>query len=142
MSAPASNKYIWWGWGVLDVLYLLDYVLSSILRGNAPFYSDALSAMRLIDDHGDYAIAFVVLGWVLQLSIIASSILLMRRSMWGQRLVWVQLPLRLFLFVPSVSVLLSYAGFHFAAGSVQLIAWVVVTELVKVWSLWSFRRAR
>ncbi|WMW06660.1 hypothetical protein [Pseudomonas entomophila] len=142
MRAPALNKSIWWGWGLLDVLYLLDYGVSSILRGDLPFYSDALSAMRLIDDHGDYAIAFVALGWALQLSIIASSILLMRRSVWGQRLVWLQLPLRLFLFAPSVSALLSYAGFHFTAGSVQLIALVVVTELVKVWSLWFFRSAR
>lgn len=141
MGNTTVHKFVWWGWGTLDALFLFNYVLKSALQGHLPFYSDALSALKLIDDHGGYAIALVTLGWGLHLSIIGSCILLLRRSEWGRRLVWVQLPFRLLLFVPSASVLFPYGGFHFASGSVMLIALVVASEMAKVWSLWFFGSA-
>ncbi|WP_369988412.1 hypothetical protein [Pseudomonas xanthosomatis] len=121
---------------------MVNYVLRSLLAQRVPFYSDALSAIELIDDHGSYAMFLVALGWGLQLSIIASCILLLRRNEWARRLVWAQLPLRLFLFAPSATVLFAYSGIYSASGSMMLIALVVVSELAKVWSLWFFREAR
>ncbi|MGS7253376.1 hypothetical protein ACQ7NP_19860 [Pseudomonas anuradhapurensis] len=139
MDPLTARKYVWWGWGGLDALYLLNYMLRNLLAGKLPFYSDALSTLNMIEDHGSYATVFIALGWALQLSVLASCILLFCRSGWGVRLVWLQLPFRLLLFVPSASVLFSYIGFHFPAGSVALLLLVVVSELAKVWSLWFFK---
>lgn len=139
MDTVTARKYVWWGWGTLDVLYLLNYAMKSILQDRLPFYSDALSALKIFDDHGSYSAVFIALGWGLQLSLVASGILLLRRHKWGQRLVWLQLPFRLLLFVPSASVLFYYTAPHFLMGSTVFIALVVAAELAKVWSLWFFK---
>lgn len=141
MDERVARKYVWWGWGALDALYMLNYVAKSVLQDRLPFFSDALSALRIIDDHGSYAAVFITLGWCLQLSIAASGILLLRRNRWGERLVWLQLPFRLLLFVPSASVLFYYMAPHFSQGSVVGIALVVASELAKVWSLWFFKES-
>jgi hypothetical protein len=139
MREVTAHKLVWWGWGGLDALFILNYVVKSALRGNLPFYSDVMSTLKLMDDHGDYVLVLAALFWVGQLSIIASCVLLLCRSAWGRRLVWVQLPFRLLLFVPSASVLFSYVGFH--SGSIMLFMLVLLSELAKVWSLWFFRES-
>lgn len=139
MDPLIARKYVWWGWGGLDALYILNFMLRRLLEGKLPFYSDTLSALKIIEDHGSYAAGLIAIGWALQLSVFASCILLFCRSRWGERLVWLQLPFRLFLFLPSASVLFSYIGFHFSSGSVALIVLVVASELAKVWSLWFFK---
>lgn len=133
------RRYVWWGWGGLDAFYLINYMLRSLWEGKLPFYSDALSALKIIEDHGAYAAGFIALGWVFQLSVLASCILLFCRSRWGEWLVWLQLPLRLLLFVPSASVLFSLMGFHLFAGPVALTLLMAACEFAKVWSLWFFK---
>ncbi|MCX2890813.1 MULTISPECIES: hypothetical protein [Pseudomonas] len=139
MNPLAASKYVWWGWGGLDALFLMSYMLRSLWEGKLPFYADAISALNMIEDHGSYAAVFIVLGWMLQLSFFVSCILLFRQSRWGWRLVWLQLPFRLLFFVPSASVLFTYMGFHFSAGSVAFVLLMVASELAKVWSLWFFK---
>lgn len=63
MGEATAHKFVWWGWGLLDALFMVNYVLRSLLAQRVPFYSDALSAIELIDDHGSYAIFLVALGW-------------------------------------------------------------------------------
>ncbi|QXI38077.1 hypothetical protein [Pseudomonas xantholysinigenes] len=142
MNKDMASKYVWWGWGGLDAIYILNYIVRELLQGDFPFYTDALSALNIIEDHGGYAAVLMAFGWGLQLSVFASCVLLLRGSRWGRRLVWLQLPFRLFLLLPSASVLFIYLGSHFSRASVTFFLLVVASELAKVWSLWFFNERK
>lgn len=90
----------------MDAIYLVRYWVTSVVEGRVPYLSDIESALWVLRDHSVlqiYTFGFVML---LQISIIASCFLFLLSSQKVRWLVYLQTPLRLVFFIPSVSLLL------------------------------------
>lgn len=125
-------------WGGFDALYLIWYIIGSLRNGKVPYLADGISTLALLSDHGLFQIGMVLLSWVLQLSITVSCFLFFARRDEAKWVSYLQIPLRLFFLVPSVSILLMGAQFFPDYNPILMVVLILVSEMVKGWSLWRF----
>ncbi|WP_458378654.1 hypothetical protein [Pseudomonas chlororaphis] len=130
-----SRTRIWQFWGGLDALYLLWYVTSSVRLGKTPFWDDLTAATEVLKDHGTTAVVMVMINWGLQLSIVVSAFLFLFQCKEAKWLGLAQIPLRLVFIVPSFSVLLIGAYFFPNYNPQMMLGVIVLSEIVKGWSL-------
>ncbi|WP_189395694.1 hypothetical protein [Pseudomonas laurentiana] len=129
------KSVVWFVWGGLDALYLVWYVLGSLRHKKIPYLTDLENTLALLGELGSAQVAMVALSWVLQLSIFVSCFLFLTRRDAARWVAYSQLPLRLFFIVPSVSVLLVGVQFFPGYSPLLMIVLVVVSEVIKFWSL-------
>jgi hypothetical protein len=134
-----SKRNVYWFWCLFDVIYVAWYGISSAVRGNIPYLTDAASAIDTATNHGGIIVAGGVLfSFVFQLSIIASSVLLLLQHGKAKMLCYVQIPFRLLYVVPSVSIIL-IATSYFGEYNISIVlGLVVVSEILKGFTLWKF----
>ena len=131
-----TRKQVFWFWGVMDAIYLVRYWVTSAVEGRVPYLSDIESALWVLRDHSVlqiYTFGFVML---LQISIVASCFLFLLSSKKVRWLVYLQTPLRLVFFIPSISLLLIGAQLVPDYSVLVMAVLVVVSEAMKVWSVW------
>ena len=99
-------------WGSFDVVHILWRVQVSIEAGKVPYYSDYASVLDTLTTHGgEYAYAFVLVGALLEASVFVSAGMLLARHRRAVLICWVQMPFRLLLSFPSISVIPILLGF-------------------------------
>lgn len=125
-------------WGVFDLLYISWYSIESLVRGNIPYVTDISSIWRLLPDHGVAAYIFACGQWLLQISLIVSAVLLLKRSTRFMWLYYFQIPLRLVYYIPSISIVLIFIGFFGSLGIFVSLILLTVSEIVKVYTLRKF----
>ena len=130
-----NRKKVWWLWGGLDAIYVIWYVLNSLLGGRVPFFSDIASAVNIFPDHGSVQIYMFAFNLVLQVSVIFSCALFLLQKAQVKWLVYSQTPLRLIFIVPSVSILLIGARVFPDYNVIFMAVLVVISEAAKVWSV-------
>lgn len=131
-----TRKHVFWFWGAMDAIHLVRYVVTSAMGGRVPYFSDIESALWLLGEHSVvqlYAFGFAML---LQISIVMSCWLLFLDREWVKWVVYLQTPLRLAFVIPSVSLLLVGAQMFPSYNLVLMAGLVIVSEAVKVWSVW------
>ncbi|KAA8998069.1 hypothetical protein FJU30_16755 [Affinibrenneria salicis] len=134
-------------WGVMDAIAVSSFVQVSLLRGHIPLVDDYLRYQQLAADGGSWIGGlFFYLHALLLLSLIATAALFLKQSPLAIRFAWFQLPLRLLLIVPSISVFTLLAH-HFSLEPPLLnLLLLLISEGVKVYSLYlasaSGRKAR
>ncbi|AKA22527.1 hypothetical protein [Pseudomonas chlororaphis] len=136
-----SQPRVWLLWGALDALYLLWYVISSVRLGKVPFWGDLVATADVLKDHGTVSLVLVTINWVLQLSIVVSALLFLFQRKEARWLGLGQIPLRLVFVVPSFSVLLIGAYFLPNYDPLMMLGLIVLSEIIKGWSLWAVREA-
>ncbi|MBE7374320.1 hypothetical protein [Pseudomonas lopnurensis] len=124
-------------WGVLDAFYIAWYCTNSLLGGRMPYLSDLSASVTLLERQGGVNIATAILSWLLQFSIIISCLMFLLRKGWVKYLAYAQIPFRLFFLIPSLSVILLAAQLLPGYG-LMLLALIIVSEILKTWSLWRF----
>lgn len=137
-----TRNHVFWFWGAMDAIYIARYVIASAMEGRVPYFSDVKNALWLLREHSVvqvYAFVFVML---LQASIVASCVLFFRKSEKVNWVVYLQAPLRLAFFVPSVSLLLIGAQLVPDYNLVLMAVLVVASEMMKVWSVWRWGNHR
>lgn len=77
------------------------------------------------------------MSWLLQFSVILSAVLFLCGYRWARYLGFAQIPFRLLLIYPSVSLIL-LAGSYWPDYQVMLVVLVLASEALKAWSLWRF----
>ncbi|WP_397450168.1 hypothetical protein [Pseudomonas sp. NA-150] len=132
----SSTTIMWWVWGGLDAMYLLWYVGNSLYHGRAPYFSDLLSTLPLLQEQGTAQILITLMSWLLQLSVIASCVLFLTKSNVAKWVAYFQLPLRLFFFIPSISIVLIGAKIAPNYNHVLMLALLILSELMKGVTLW------
>jgi hypothetical protein len=135
-----SRRISWWCWGAFDALLLIDYVFKVIASGRVPFVSDALRIPMVASDEGMATAVLFALRLGLLVSVGISCVLFFAQRNGVKWLVGLQLPVRLLLFIPSVSVLYLYEGYQASAHPLMFFLIVLACELFKIWTLWFFGR--
>ena len=131
-----KRKIVFLCWGVLDVIYVLWYSFGSIQRGSIPFYTDLLSMIEVLSVHGGVVTCiFAILFWLLQVSIIASAIMLLIGHAKAKLLCYIQIPFRLVSIVPSICLITIVFSYVDQRSALLAIALVVLSEIIKGYTL-------
>lgn len=131
-----TRKHVFWFWGIMDALYLARYLITSVMGGRIPYVSDIENALWILREHSVAQFYMFILVMFLQTSMIMSAGLFFLQKERVKWLVLLQLPLRLALLIPSVSLLLIGARLVPNYNVALMVVLVVVSEAVKVWSVW------
>lgn len=135
-----SKKFIYITWGVLDVIYISWYCIESFRLGKLPYLTDFSSTIDTVLSHGG-TLAYLLssLSWILQVSIIVSAILLILRHPIARILCILQIPLRLLILVPSISVLSIYVTLVDEHSTLIFILLLLLSEGIKFITLWKYK---
>ncbi|MDN7875176.1 hypothetical protein QZM69_07075 [Burkholderia aenigmatica] len=119
----------------MDLLYLARYLWLNVVEGKIPFVADILRLQNL-EQPTWYAPLTTSLSLGLTCFIAVTAYLFLTNSWAARPMAYVQIPFRLLLAVPSLSFipwLLNLFGLH---SLVLNIAFLIVSESVKVFSLY------
>ncbi|HEN8800484.1 hypothetical protein [Pseudomonas sp. CM27] len=145
MMFVAQNKERWVLrlWGGLDALYVLLYVAGSIRRGHLPVVTDLQRMLGFLAEQGLLTMVLMVMNVFLQVSIIFSAVFFLGSRKVGVYVGLAQIPWRLLFAVPSLSVLLIWAGLVPEYNRWLMFCAIVLSELIKGGTLlWLLRRQR
>lgn len=131
-----TRKQVFWFWGAMDAIYLVRYAVTSAMEGRIPYLSDIESALWVLREHSVVQFYMFIFAILLQLSIVMSCMLLFLGRGWVRWIVYLQTPLRLAFIIPSVSLLLVGAQLVPSYNWILMAVLVVVSEGLKVWSVW------
>jgi hypothetical protein len=134
-----TTERVYLVWGIFDAIYIARYVLLSISAGRVPYIDDFNNAMGLLAVHGGVPKVLAGFVWGLEISIVLSCSLFLLRWRVARWLAYIQVPLRLILFVPSISVLFMGPNIKDRYGIVLLVSLLIMSEGLKVWTLWGSR---
>lgn len=134
-----TRKKVYWFWGAMDAFFLARYAVTSVMGGRVPYLSDVETALWLLREHSVLQLYLFGFAMLLQVSIVISCLLFFFGRETVKWVVYVQTPLRLAFIVPSVSLLLVGAQFVLNYNPLLLVALVITSEALKVWSVrrWS-----
>ncbi|WP_222938796.1 hypothetical protein, partial [Pseudomonas veronii] len=112
----------------------------SAIQARIPYLSDLESALWVLRDHSVVQLYMFGFAMLLQVSIVISCLLFFLGREQVRWITYLQTPLRLAFIVPSVSLLLVGAQLVPNYNVVLMAALVVVSEAVKVWSVWRWSK--
>lgn len=92
-------------WGGMDAFYVIRFIWLNIEQRRIPFVDDIINFNQVYSEYGGGAWILLIfsLSMLLNISILVSAILLIIR--WGGYVIFFQMPFRLLLIVPSISVI-------------------------------------
>lgn len=120
-------------WGGMDAFYIIRLIWLNIEQGRVPFVDDIVSFNQLYSEYGGggWILLMFALSMMLNISIAASAILLIVKWDKIRFLVFLQIPFRLLLIVPSISVI-PWLLKHFHFNSMMfIIVLLVFSEFTK-----------
>lgn len=129
---------VWFLWGWFDVLCIALYVTKNLRHDKIPYlaaWEMTLTYWGMLDPVQGLK---VVLSWVLQVSLFVSCFLFFAQREAARWVGYAQIPLRIFFITPSVSILVLGAQFFPGYSTVLMTVLVMVSELMKFWSLRKF----
>ena len=131
-----TRKHVFWFWGAMDALYLIRYAVASAIQARIPYLSDVESALWVLRDHSVVQLYMFGFAMLLQVSIVISCLLFFLGCKQVRWVTYLQTPLRLAFIVPSVSPLLVGAQLVPNYNLVLMAVLVIISEAIKVWSVW------
>ncbi|MBF8649411.1 hypothetical protein IRZ81_01250 [Pseudomonas putida] len=136
MNKPRS---IYLFWASMDAFYIVLYILRSAARGAIPFWSDLNSGLEVVRSWGGPGFVIWV-GLFLQLSVIVTCVSFFKYQKFAVFLAVVQMPLRLFFIVPSISVVLLLPMVVAGINNWMWVGLLIASEAIKGWSIWRLWR--
>lgn len=124
-------------WGLFDALAVTWYCLREIADGDIPYFSDFILGQRFLIFSGPAALYWAAKTWGFHLLLLISSILLLSTHRYGKYLAYAQMPLRLIVLLPSVSLITIFHTLHPVPTSL-LAALVLASEAIKARTLWKY----
>lgn len=127
-------------WAFFDFLYITRFIWLNVSQGRLPLIDDLRYFNEFYYEQGKYALAIFSLSFLLNVSILFSSMLFLIKWKYSHWLVYFQLPLRLLFLIPSVSLF----PWLFKIMSIKAL-WlffsaVIVSEIIKVATFCLLRR--
>lgn len=119
-------------WSAMDAFYVCFLIISSVRRGDVPFWSDLNAALVNMQNWGGGLEVLVWLGWITQLSVVVSGVLFYLGCRRALHLALVQIPFRVLFIVPSIALIVLIPDL--SAG--LWLGLLMLSEAVKGWSLW------
>lgn len=125
-------------WGGMDAAQILLYVIAALRSGRTPYLDDVRGSLAVLDSYGGSATLLLMPMWALQASLFASCALLLWRSRYGRYLAYLQVPLRLWLLLPSLPFVLLLVRDPRISPTTQLVlagGLLLLIESIKLWTL-------
>lgn len=120
-------------WGAMDAFYVIRFISLNLEQGRIPFVDDIINFNQVYSEYGGGAWILLIfsLSMLLNISILVSAILLIIR--WGgiRYFIFLQMPFRLLLIVPSVSVIPWLLKQTHVNSMVLIIIFLLFSELTK-----------
>jgi hypothetical protein len=133
MKNKSNNIYLFWA--AMDFLYIVRFIWLNIQQGRIPLIDDILSFSKIYPEHGVSSVIIFSISLLLNISIISSFILLVKKWKRVDFFIYVQTPLRLLLLTPSLSFLPWLFKSLSISSALVLILAVIASEIIKVYSL-------
>lgn len=127
-------------WGLMDIYFVLSFLLINLTSGKIPLVDDYRNFILLGGSEHILYIALFSMSLFLNFSIILTAFLFLKKSKHAITVAWIQEPFRLFLVVPSISLIptfLSITGLQILVLNVFLL---LSSEFLKCYTLLKVRK--
>lgn len=132
MKIILKHNYILYFWAVFDFFYIVRFIWLNISQGRIPLIDDVFSFGDIYPQQEAYSLVFFSFSLLLNISIIFSAVMLLKKWKYVSWIVYFQTPFRLFFMVPSISILpWMFKTMSIKVGVIFLAA-VFLSEIVKV----------
>ncbi len=132
MKNYITLRNVFYFWGMLDLFYIMRFIWLNIEQGRIPLIDDVLNFSSIFPQQGVYSLFIFILSLLLNVSIIFSSLLLLKKWKNAYWLIYFQTPLRVLFFIPSLSFLpWFFKTFSLPIGGLFILT-TVISEVLKV----------
>lgn len=132
MKFRIKQKRIFYFWAVFDLFYIVRFIWLNISKGRVPLIDDILSFSNIYPQQGAYSLVIFSCSLLLNISIIFSAVMFLKKWKYVNWIVYFQTPFRLFFMIPSISILpWMFKTMSINVGAIFLAA-VFLSEIIKV----------
>ncbi|MCC4039321.1 hypothetical protein LL061_03245 [Escherichia coli] len=132
MKLRLKQKHILYCWAVFDLFYIVRFIWLNIAQGRIPLIDDILSFSHIYSQQGAYSQVLFSFSLLLNVSIVFSAVMFLKKWKYVNWVVYIQTPFRLFFMIPSISILpWMFKTMSIKVGAIFLVA-VFLSEIIKV----------
>lgn len=132
MNKILSRKHVLYFWGMFDLFYICRFIWLNISQGRIPLVDDIFSFSDVYPHQGAYSLVLFSFSLLLNVSIVFSAVMFLKKWKYVNWIVYVQTPFRLIFMIPSISTLpWMFKTMSIKVGAVFLVA-VLISEAIKV----------
>ncbi len=132
MKLRLKQSHILYCWAVFDLFYIVRFIWLNISQGRIPLIDDMLSFSNIYPQQGMYSLVLFSFSLLLNVSIVFSAVMLLKKWEYVNWIVYIQTPFRLFFMIPSISILpWMFKTMSIRVGVIFLVA-VFLSEIIKV----------
>lgn len=132
MKIILKHNHILYFWAVFDLFYIFRFIWLNISQGRIPLIDDIFSFGDIYPQQGSYSLVLLTFSLLLNISIVFSAVMLLKKWKYVSWIVYFQTPFRLFFMVPSVSILPWMFKIMSIKVGVIFLAAVFLSEIIKV----------
>ncbi|EFB2830830.1 hypothetical protein DP033_01745 [Escherichia coli] len=132
MKLSLKQKHILYCWAVFDLFFIVRFIWLNISQGRIPLIDDILSFSHIYPQQGAYSQVLFSFSLLLNVSIVFSAVMFLKKWKYVNWVVYIQTPFRLFFMIPSISILpWMFKTMSIKVGVIFLAA-VFLSEIIKV----------
>ncbi|MBD8162020.1 hypothetical protein [Erwinia persicina] len=132
MKVFLKRNRVLYFWAMFDLFYIVRFGWLNISQGRIPLIDDVLSFSSIYPQQGAYSLVLFSFSLVLNISIVFSAVMFLKKWKYVSWIVYFQTPFRLFFMLPSVSILpWMFKTMSVKIGAISLAA-VFLSEIIKV----------
>lgn len=140
MKVFLKRNRVLYFWAMFDLFYIVRFGWLNISQGRIPLVDDILSFSDIYPQQGVYSLILFSFSLLLNISIIFSAVMLLKKWKYANWIVYVQTPFRLFFMIPSISILpWVFKSMSIKAGVIFLAA-VFISEIIKIETFYLTRK--
>lgn len=132
MKFRLKQNHILYFWAVFDLFYIARFIWLNISQGRIPLIDDILSFSNIYPQQGAYSLVLFSFSLLLNISIVFSAVMFLKKWKYVSWMVYFQTPFRLFFMIPSVSIMpWIFKTMSIKLGAIFLVV-VFLSEIIKV----------
>lgn len=140
MKIFLKRNHVFYFWAIFDLFYIARFVWLNISQGRIPLVDDILSFSDVYPQQGAYSLVLFSFSLLLNVSIVFSAVMFLKKWKYVNWIIYVQTPFRLFFMIPSISILpWIFKAMSIKVGAIFLAA-VFFSEIIKVGTLYLIRK--
>lgn len=125
-------NHVLYFWAVFDLFYIARFIWLNITQGRIPLIDDLFFFSSIYPQQGAYSLVIFSFSLLLNVSIIFSAVMLLKKWKYVSWIVYFQTPFRLFFIIPSISILpWIFKTMSINVGVIFLVV-VFLSEIIKV----------
>lgn len=136
MEKISKRNYVLYFWAAFDLFYIAKFIWWNISQGRISLFDDIVSFNDTYLQLGAYSLVIFSFSLLFNISIVFSAIAFLKNWKYVNWIVYAQTPIRLLFMVPSVSILLWIFNFMSINIGLGFVVAVVISEIIKIMTLY------